>query len=72
MHMMSLVIFTLIGMALFAGGSLILFQALPSSVLECGARHGRFAGFGTDGPAAQSPAGNARVTDYEALQGQSV
>jgi hypothetical protein len=72
MHMMSLVIFTVLGMALFAGVSLILFQALPPSVLQCGARHGRFAGFGTDGPAAQSPAGNTLVTGYEALQGQSV
>jgi hypothetical protein len=59
-------------MAFFTGVSLILFQALPPSVLQCGARHGRFAGFGTDGPAAQSPAGSTLVTGYEALQGQSV
>jgi hypothetical protein len=72
MHMMSLVIFTVIGVALFTAGSLILFQALPPSVLECGARHGRFAGCGADGPTAQRPAGNTLVTDYEALQGQSV
>jgi hypothetical protein len=72
MHMMSLVIFTFMGMALFTGVSLILFQALPPSVLQCGAHHGRFAGFGTDGPAAQSPAGNTVMTGYEALQGQSV
>ena len=72
MHMMSLVIFTFLGMALFTGVSLVLFQVLPPSVLQCGARHGRFAGFGTEGPAALSPAGNTVVTGYEALQGQSV
>ena len=47
MQMMSLMIFTVIGMALFAALSLTLYQALPRSVLESGARHGRFADFGT-------------------------
>ena len=71
MQMMSLMIFTVIGMALFAALSLTLYQALPRSVLECGARHGRFADFGTNGRADRKPAGNALVTDYEALQRQS-
>jgi hypothetical protein len=71
MQMMSLMIFTVIGMALFAALSLTLYQALPRSVLESGARHGRFADFGTNGRADQRPAGNVLVTDYEALQRQS-
>jgi hypothetical protein len=72
MQMMDLVVFTVIGMALFAALSLTLYRALPASVLECGARHGRFADFGAHGRADQRPAGNMPVTDYEALQGQSV
>ena len=72
MHMISLVIFTVVGMALFTALSLTLYRALPLSVVESGARHGRFAGFGTQGLADQRPAGNTLVTDYEALQGQSI
>jgi hypothetical protein len=59
-------------MALFTALSLTLYRVLPLSVLDRGAHHGRFAGFGTYGPADQRPAGHTRVTGREALQGQSV
>jgi hypothetical protein len=72
MQMMSLVIFTVIGMALFAGLSLKFYRALPPQVVECGARHGRYADLGAHGQTNQRPAGDTSATDYEALQGQSV
>lgn len=72
MQMMSLVIFTVIGMALFAGLSLKFYRAMPQRVVECGARHGRYANLGAHGQTDQRPAGNTLATDYEALQGQSV
>ena len=72
MQMTSLVIFTVLGMALFAGLSLTLHRALPWSVLQRSARHGRFAGLAARGRADRRPAGKVPAADYETLQGQSV
>lgn len=71
MQTFGLVIFAVVGMALFAGLSMALYMVLPQSVLECGARHGRFAGLGTRDTENQTPAGSVRVSTFDALQGQS-
>lgn len=68
-----LVIFAAIAVPLFAGLSMTLYTLLPQFVLDCGARHGRFAGAGpgTSGKADRPRGGRTLVSDYEPLQGQS-
>ena len=50
MQVIGLMIFTLIGMALIAAGSVALYAALPRSFLECAELHGRFRGLQRDEP----------------------
>ena len=64
-----LVIFAAIAVPLFAGLSMTLYMLLPQFVLDCGARHGRFAALGATGKA-DRPRGSTLVGDYEP-QGQS-
>lgn len=72
MQTLGLVISTGFDRALFASLSMALYRALPQSVLECAARHGRFAGLGTRDRNDHTPSGNALVIGFDALQGQSV
>jgi hypothetical protein len=65
-----LVIFAAIAVPLFAGLSMTLYMLLPQFVLDCGARHGRFAALGVPGKADRPRAGSTLVGDYEP-QGQS-
>ncbi|MGB6306762.1 MAG: hypothetical protein WBF89_03130 [Steroidobacteraceae bacterium] len=71
MQTIALVVLTLIGVALCAGLSAILYMVLPQSVLECSARHGRFAVLENGGQADQTPAGRKPESGYEVLQEQS-
>jgi len=64
-----LVIFAAIAVPLFAGLSMTLYTLLPQFVLDCSARHGRFAVLGTGGKA-DRPRGSGLVGHYEP-QGQS-
>ena len=66
-----LVIFVVIAVPLFAGLSMTLYTLLPQFVLDCGARHGRFAVPGTSGTADRPRGGRTLVSGYEPLQGQS-
>ena len=65
-----LVVFAAIAVPLFAGLSMTLYMLLPQFMLDCGARHGRFAP-GTPGKADQPRAGSTLVGGYEEPQGQS-
>jgi hypothetical protein len=47
METIGLVIFTLFGMALVAGLSVVLYSALPKSALDFTSIHGRYAALGT-------------------------
>ena len=71
MQIIALVIFAAIAVASFAGLSMALYMVLPRSVLDCGARHGRYAALGAPGRADRPRAGMVPVSDYEPLQGQS-
>ena len=66
-----LVISAAIAVPLFAGLSMALYTLLPHFVLDCGARHGRFAVPGASGRADRPRGGRPLVGDYEPLQGQS-
>jgi len=72
MQTFGLVILTVVGVALIAGLPAALYIWLPASMLERAGRHGRFAGLGTRDRMDQTPSGNATVTDFNALLGQSV
>jgi hypothetical protein len=50
MDTLGLVIFTMLGMAVIAGLSTVLYAALPKSVLDFTSRHGRYAALGTRVP----------------------
>jgi hypothetical protein len=50
METIGLVMFTVIGMALIAGLSVVLYVALPKSALDFISRHGRYATLGTGVP----------------------
>jgi hypothetical protein len=67
-----LVISIVVGMTFFAGLSAMIYMALPASVMEETARHGRFSGLGARERTTGGTAGNARSTMRRALQGQSV
>jgi len=71
MQIFGLVILTVVGVALIAGCPVALHIWLPASMLERAGRHGRFAGLGTRDRMDQTPSGNATVTDFNALLGQS-
>jgi hypothetical protein len=71
MHPIVLVIFAAIAVPMFAGLSMTLYTLLPQFVLDCGARHGRFAVLGASGRADRPRGGSTLVSDYEPLQGQS-
>jgi len=71
MQTIGLVILTVVGMVLYSGISMTLYMALPRSVLDCSAEHGRFAGFGSPERADQTSSGKTSVTSFEVLQGQS-
>jgi hypothetical protein len=62
---------TVIGMALYAGVSMRIYMALPRSVVDCSARHGRFADFGSPEQVDRTSSGKGRVAAFEVLQGQS-
>ena len=71
MQTIGVVILTVIGMALYAGVSVMLYMALPRSVLDCSAHHGRFAGFQSPERADPGSSGKTSVTRFEVLQGQT-
>ena len=71
MQVIGLLIFWAITVASFAGLSMMLYVVLPRSVLDCGARHGRYAVLGAPGRADRPQAGKTLASDYEPLQGQS-
>jgi hypothetical protein len=71
MQTIGVVILTVAGMALYAGLSVILYMALPQSVLDCSAHHGRFAGFEYPERADRNSSGKVSVTSFEVLQGQT-
>lgn len=70
MQSIELVIFAMIGTALYLGLSMALYLGLPRFALECGSRHGRYAALGTRDRVDHPPGGNARMTTLGALQGQ--
>ncbi len=72
MQTFGLVILTVAGVALIAGFPAALYIWLPPSMLERAGRYGRFTGLGTRDRIDQTPSGNAAVTDFNALLGQSV
>jgi len=59
-----------IAVPLFAGLSMSLYMLLPQFVLDCGARHGRFAVLGAAGKSDRPRTGGTLVGHYEP-QGQS-
>jgi hypothetical protein len=71
MQTFELVILTVAAVALIAGLPAALYLWLPASMLERAGRHGRFAGLGTRDQD-QTPSGNAAVTGFNALLGQSI
>jgi hypothetical protein len=70
MQTIGLVIFAVIGTALYSGLSMALYLGLPRFALECGSRHGRYAALGTRDRVDHTPTGNGRMTVLGALQGQ--
>jgi hypothetical protein len=71
MHTIALVIFTVIGVALYAGLSMSLYMGVPRFAMECGSRHGRFAALGTRDRENRRPTGRTRMTGVGALRLQS-
>jgi hypothetical protein len=72
MQTFALVIFSLVGMAAISALSMALYRALPASMLERAARHGRFAGLGSPDRQPDNTASAARSIRPNSLQGQSV
>jgi hypothetical protein len=72
MQTIGLVISILVGMTFFAGLSAMIYMALPASIMEESARHGRFSGLGARERTTGGTAGNARATMRRTLQGQSI
>jgi hypothetical protein len=71
MHTIGLVIFTFIGVALYAGLSMTLYMGVPRFAMECGSRHGRFAALRTRDQRNRTPTGRARMIGVGALREQS-
>jgi hypothetical protein len=72
MQTLELVMLTIAGVALIAALPVALYTWLPASMLERAGRYGRFSGLGTRDRMDQTPSGNATVTGFNALVGQSV
>jgi hypothetical protein len=72
MQTLGLVISIVVGMTFFAGLSAMLYMALPASIMEESARHGRFSGLGARDYTPGGTAGNVRASTRRALLGQSV
>jgi hypothetical protein len=72
MQTLMVMVFILVGMTFMAGLSVALHGALPSSLRDGAARHGRFSGLGTRSPPCGTTAGNAPVADRECPLGQPV
>jgi hypothetical protein len=68
MQTLELVMLTIVGVAV----PVALYTWLPASMLERAGRYGRFSGLGTRDRMDQTPSGNATVTGFNALVGQSV
>ncbi len=71
MQTIGLVISIAVGMTFFAALSAMLYVALPASILEDSARHGRFSGLGAREGTPGGTAGNARASTRRVLLGQS-
>jgi len=71
MQTYELVMIALIGTTLFVGLSAALYAALPTAVLDCASRHGRYVGLGMPSRLDDSTAGNTPVAVVVGLQGQS-
>jgi hypothetical protein len=72
MQTIGLMISIVVGMTFFAALSAMIYVALPASMMEESARHGRFSGLGARERTPGGTAGNARASIRRALQGQSV
>ena len=69
MPLIGMVVLVFFGLVLVAGLSVALHLVLPQSVMESAARHGRYAGLGTQSRS-DTPAGNTPATDLDSLLGQ--
>jgi hypothetical protein len=70
MQTFEIVVFSILGIAVYAGLSAALYASLPPAMLNFASRHSRYAGLGTPDRLDDSTAGNARVR-LASLQGQA-